>query len=176
MSATKQIGLCIVIAASIAACQGVPKIETASALVSALQQRGVPFTSQEPAPIPQGDKFRFDEGITLKGANLWVDVLRISDRRVFGWNAVLDIVRHHHERLDGSGYPLGLMGNQISLRTRCVSVADVFSALTENRPYRAAMSAEAAFRILSDAAESGQLDQEVVGALGAGLGLAAVPS
>lgn len=83
MSATKQIGLCIVIAASIAACQGVPKIETASGLVSALQQRGVPFTSQEPAPIPQGDKFRFDEGITLKGENLWVDVLRISDRRVF---------------------------------------------------------------------------------------------
>lgn len=100
----------------------------------------------------------------------------ISDRRVFGWNAVLDIVRHHHERLDGSGYPLRLSGNQISLRTRCVSVADVFSALTENRPYRAAMSAEAAFRILSDAAEAGQLDQEVVGALGAGLGLAVTPS
>lgn len=100
----------------------------------------------------------------------------ISDRRVFGWNAVLDIVRHHHERLDGTGYPLGLSGNQISFRTRCVSVADVFSALTENRPYRAAMSTEAAFRILSDAAEAGQLDQEVVGALGAALGLATVPS
>lgn len=100
----------------------------------------------------------------------------ISDRRVFGWNAVLDIVRHHHERLDGSGYPLGLSGNQISFRTRCVSVADVFSALTENRPYRAALSAENAFRILSDAAEAGKLDHQVVGALGAALGLAAVPS
>ena len=100
----------------------------------------------------------------------------ISDRRVFGWNAVLDIVRHHHERLDGTGYPLGLMGNQISLRTRCVSVADIFSALTENRPYRAALTAENAFRILSDAAEAGKLDHQVVDALGSGLGLAVAPS
>ncbi|MCC6490297.1 MAG: hypothetical protein IT364_22630 [Candidatus Hydrogenedentes bacterium] len=83
MSIMNRIVLCIVFAAAIAACQAAPKIETASGLVSALQQRGVPFTSQEPAPIPQGDKFRFDEGITLKGESLWVDVLRISDRRVF---------------------------------------------------------------------------------------------
>ena len=71
------------LAAALTACQGAPKIETASGLVSVLQEKGVAFTSQEPAPIPQGDKFRFDEGITLKGENLWVDVLRISDRRVF---------------------------------------------------------------------------------------------
>ncbi|MCM5557487.1 HD domain-containing phosphohydrolase [Pleomorphomonas sp. JP5] len=100
----------------------------------------------------------------------------ICDKRVFGWNAVLDIVRHHHERLDGSGYPLGLAANQISLRTRCVSVGDVFGALTEHRPYRAALSAEKAFGILSDLVAAGKLDGGVVSALGAGLGLAAGPS
>lgn len=100
----------------------------------------------------------------------------ISDKRVFGWNAVLDIVRHHHERLDGSGYPLGLSGNQISVRTRCASVGDVFSALTEDRPYRAALSAEKAFAILLDLAAADKLDGEAVGALGAGLGFAATPS
>lgn len=93
----------------------------------------------------------------------------IGDRRVFGWNAVLDIVRHHHERLDGSGYPQGLDARQISLRTRCASVGDVFSALTENRPYRAALSTKSALAILFDLVAAGKLDGDVVDALGAGL-------
>jgi putative nucleotidyltransferase with HDIG domain len=46
------------------------------------------------------------------------------------------IVRHHHERLDGSGYPDGLTGNGIPLGARIVAVADVYDALTSNRPYR----------------------------------------
>ena len=83
MSVVSRAVLGVNIVVTIAACQATPKIETASDLVSALEQRGVPFTAQEPAPVPQGDRFRFDEGITLKGENLWVDVLRISDRRVF---------------------------------------------------------------------------------------------
>lgn len=58
---------------------------------------------------------------------------------------VADIVLEHHERLDGSGYPRGLKGEQIRLETRILSVADVVDAMTSLRPYRAALGLEAAF-------------------------------
>lgn len=54
----------------------------------------------------------------------------------------------HHERLDGKGYPHGLMADAIPLETRIVSLADVFDALTADRPYRAAMSTEKALEIM----------------------------
>jgi putative nucleotidyltransferase with HDIG domain len=53
-------------------------------------------------------------------------------------------VRHHHERFDGTGYPDGLRGEDIPLVARVVTVADVFDAITSNRPYRAALPVEAA--------------------------------
>ncbi len=55
-----------------------------------------------------------------------------------------DAVRHHHEWLDGSGYPDGLKGDEISIEARILCVADVFDALTSDRPYRKAMSVEEA--------------------------------
>jgi HD-GYP domain-containing protein (c-di-GMP phosphodiesterase class II) len=54
----------------------------------------------------------------------------------------------HHERLDGKGYPRGLKGDEIEPETRIVSVADVFDALTADRPYRAAMPVEKALGIM----------------------------
>ena len=54
----------------------------------------------------------------------------------------------HHERLDGMGYPRGLKGDEIEPETRIVSVADVFDALTADRPYRAAMPVEKALAIM----------------------------
>jgi putative nucleotidyltransferase with HDIG domain len=73
------------------------------------------------------------------------------------------IVRHHHERLDGSGYPDGLAGEEIPLGARIVAVADTFDALTSTRPYQAALRPEEALRTLE--AEAGtQLDPEVVDA------------
>jgi len=56
----------------------------------------------------------------------------------------------HHERLDGKGYPDGLKGDQIDLETRIVTVADIFDALTADRPYRAAMPVEKAMAIMDD--------------------------
>jgi putative nucleotidyltransferase with HDIG domain len=62
------------------------------------------------------------------------------------------IVRHHHERLDGSGYPDGLSGELIPLGARVVAVADVYDALTSDRPYRARLShGEALERLLAAA-------------------------
>lgn len=57
---------------------------------------------------------------------------------------ILKVVRHHHERYDGTGYPDGLRGEQIPLGARILTVADTFDAMTSERPYRAAMSDEAA--------------------------------
>jgi HD-GYP domain-containing protein (c-di-GMP phosphodiesterase class II) len=51
--------------------------------------------------------------------------------------AILPIVRHHHERWDGGGYPDGLVGRAIPLGARIVAVCDAFRAMTEDRPYRA---------------------------------------
>lgn len=70
----------------------------------------------------------------------------------------------HHERLDGSGYPWGLEGDQLSLVSRIVAVADVFEALTADRPYRAGMPASRALAILQEDAGTGY-DGDVVEAL-----------
>lgn len=68
------------------------------------------------------------------------------------------IVKHHHELLDGTGYPEGLMGNAIPLTAQILSVADVYSALTTVRPYRSNYSREEAFSIM----EKMPLNQELV--------------
>jgi HD-GYP domain-containing protein (c-di-GMP phosphodiesterase class II) len=73
------------------------------------------------------------------------------------------VIRHHHERWDGSGYPDGLAGDAIPLGARIVAVADVFDALTSARAYRAALSREAAIDHI--AAEAGRtLDATIVAA------------
>ena len=64
--------------------------------------------------------------------------------------AVRPIVRHHHERLDGSGYPDGLAGDQIPLLAQIMSVVDCYDALTTKRPYQDSDTVDRALRILSD--------------------------
>jgi len=61
----------------------------------------------------------------------------------FGW-PLAQIIRQHHERLDGSGYPLGLKGGDILPEARIIAVADVVEAMATHRPYRAALGVEAA--------------------------------
>jgi HD-GYP domain-containing protein (c-di-GMP phosphodiesterase class II) len=61
---------------------------------------------------------------------------------------VLDAVRHHHEYLDGSGYPDGLCDANISDIVRILTISDIFSALIEDRRYKAPMSREDAYGIL----------------------------
>jgi len=65
-------------------------------------------------------------------------------RTVRSLDAVRPIVRHHHERLDGRGYPDGLAGDEIPLVAQIVTIVDVYDALTTNRPYRKALSTAAA--------------------------------
>ena len=63
---------------------------------------------------------------------------------------VLDGVRHHHEYLDGSGYPDGLPAGQITDLVRLLTISDIFAALIESRPYRPPMSRRDAYKILCD--------------------------
>ncbi|MEW5706767.1 MAG: HD domain-containing phosphohydrolase [Actinomycetota bacterium] len=68
------------------------------------------------------------------------DILKAID---FPW-PVADIIMQHHERMDGSGYPFGLSGNEILLEARILAVADVVEAMASHRPYRAALGIEEA--------------------------------
>ncbi|MFC6663511.1 HD-GYP domain-containing protein [Deinococcus multiflagellatus] len=86
-----------------------------------------------------------------------------------------EIARTHHERWDGAGYPHGLRGTQIPLSGRIVAVADVFDALTSERPYKRAWSREAA--VAEIRAQAGrQFDPRVVAAFGRWLASAPVVS
>jgi HD-GYP domain-containing protein (c-di-GMP phosphodiesterase class II) len=77
--------------------------------------------------------------------------------------AEAELVRAHHERWDGRGYPRDLQGEAIPLGARIFAVADTFDAITSDRPYRRASSAEDAVAIIE--AESGrQFDPQVVAA------------
>jgi putative nucleotidyltransferase with HDIG domain len=73
---------------------------------------------------------------------------------------MLDIVVHHHEFLDGSGYPHGLQGVEISDLVRMMTISDVFGALIERRSYKAPLSGEAAYQILLDMGP--KLDKDLV--------------
>jgi len=73
---------------------------------------------------------------------------------------MLDMVLHHHEYLDGSGYPDGLSGREISDLTRIITIADIFGALIEWRAYRPPMTGRAAFEILGGMGD--KLDRDLV--------------
>jgi PAS domain S-box-containing protein len=83
------------------------------------------------------------------------------------WQEVepLQIVRSHHERLDGSGYPDGLIGSQIPNYVRIFSVVDCFDAMVSPRPYRQAMPVDHVLSILTQEALAGRLDSAAVGVL-----------
>jgi putative two-component system response regulator len=71
---------------------------------------------------------------------------------------VVPVIRHHHEKLDGTGYPDGLKGNQIPLTARILQITDVYDALTTDRPYRRAMSTHDAFELMHQEVQRGWWD------------------
>jgi HD-GYP domain-containing protein (c-di-GMP phosphodiesterase class II) len=111
------------------------------------------------------DEIRHMQTHTLKGREIVDDLL---DN--FGLDSLqhVDILRniaeYHHEAINGSGYPEGRHGNDIPLEARIVAVADVFDALTSNRPYKQAWSVDAAFQTLKRLAGE-KLDRDCVNAL-----------
>jgi putative nucleotidyltransferase with HDIG domain len=83
--------------------------------------------------------------------------------KVASYSEIASIVRHHHERIDGGGYPDALAGTEIPLLSRIIAVADAYNAMTSDRPYRDAMPSRVARLRLAQAVES-QFDTAVVAA------------
>jgi len=75
---------------------------------------------------------------------------------------VLPIIRNHHERWDGSGYPDGLVGEDIPLLARILQVADIYDALITERPYKPALSTQDAFAVMEEESRRGWRDPELV--------------
>jgi putative two-component system response regulator len=74
----------------------------------------------------------------------------------------LDVIRHHHEKMDGSGYPDGIKGEDISIIARIMAVADIYDALVTDRPYRKGMTKAEALALMETDAKEGRLDGTVV--------------
>ena len=77
------------------------------------------------------------------------------------FHSVLPIIRHHHERWDGSGYPDGLSGEEIPLTARVLQIVDVYDALTSRRPYKPALSRTEALQTMSNEVDRGWWDPAV---------------
>ena len=75
---------------------------------------------------------------------------------------VLPIIRHHHEKQDGTGYPDGLSGEQIPLTARILQIVDVYDALTTERPYRTALDSAGAMDAIDEEAGRGWWDRNLV--------------
>ncbi|MFH1760269.1 MAG: HD domain-containing phosphohydrolase, partial [bacterium] len=74
-----------------------------------------------------------------------------------------EVIRHHHERVDGKGYPSGFNREQMPVRSRIIAVADSYDAMTSDRPYRKALSIETALAELEKNKDT-QFDSEAVDA------------
>ena len=83
--------------------------------------------------------------------------------KVEDYAEIAKIVRHHHERMDGMGYPDGIAGEEIPLISRIIAVADAYNAMTSDRPYRDAMPSRVARMRLAQGVE-GQFDTTIVAA------------
>lgn len=114
--------------------------------------------------------------ILEKPAKLSVEEFNIMKSHVYHSFRILESVEgldiintwasFHHERMDGSGYPFHIKGNELPIGSRIMAVADVFTAITEDRPYRKGMSGESALKVIEDMAKNGALDQSIVGIAG----------
>lgn len=82
-------------------------------------------------------------------------------RRLRSLDPVLPIIRHHHERWDGSGYPDGLAGAEIPLLARILQLGDIYDALTAVRPYKSAFSSQQALAILEEETARGWRDPDL---------------
>jgi putative nucleotidyltransferase with HDIG domain len=104
--------------------------------------------------------------LTLEERRLMERHAEIGERilsKVEDYAEIARVVRHHHERADGLGYPDGLCKNEIPIISRIISVADAYNAMTSHRPYRDAMPSRVARLRLAQAVES-QFDTSVVAA------------
>ena len=117
-------------------------------------------------------KLAVPEHILLKPGPLTPDERKVMEQHTIAgericaplrsFRHVLPIIRHHHEKQDGSGYPDGLKADQIPLTAFILQITDIYDALTTDRPYRKALSAEKAFAIMREEVKRGWWDGSVL--------------
>lgn len=117
-------------------------------------------------------KLAVPEHILLKPGPLTADERKIMEQHTLAgericaplrsFRNVLPIIRHHHEKQDGSGYPDGLKGDQIPLTARILQITDIYDALTTDRPYRKALPPQKAFAIMREEVKRGWWDGSVL--------------
>jgi putative nucleotidyltransferase with HDIG domain len=141
------------------------------------ERMGLPVETQEMAYlcglVHDIGKIGLPPGLLEKPGALTLDERRqmqehsaIGERilaHVAQYSEIATIVRHHHERIDGQGYPDGLADQEIPLVSRIIAVADAYNAMTSDRPYRDAMPSRVARLRLAQAVES-QFDTAAVAA------------
>lgn len=94
------------------------------------------------------DEYTLMKSHTTKGCDILAKMENIQDKEHY--NIAYEIVRHHHERYDGKGYPDGLAGEEIPLSAGLVSIADVYEALTSERVYKKKYDKEKAYHMIMD--------------------------
>jgi putative two-component system response regulator len=117
-------------------------------------------------------KLSVPESILLKPGPLTPEERKIMEQHTIAgericaplrsFRHVLPIIRSHHEKWDGSGYPDGLKGEQIAFTARILQITDIYDALTTDRPYRKALPAEKAFAIMREEVKRGWWDGAVL--------------
>jgi putative two-component system response regulator len=115
------------------------------AVPDAILNKAAPLTPEE---------FQVIKGHPLQGVRMIEPLESVRD--------TIPLVRWHHERVDGTGYPDGLTGDRIPFLVRALSVADVFDALSSDRPYRVGLPLDSCLTILRQEAAGGGLDEELV--------------
>ena len=113
-----------------------------------------PTILDKKGPLTDSERLQMEEHATI-GERILANVEN--------YDAIAHVVRHHHERWDGNGYPDGLACDQIPVISRIIAVADAYNAMTSERPYRNALSSSIARARLREAAGS-QFDPSVVSA------------
>ena len=100
-----------------------------------------------------GDEWKIMREHPINGAHICMPLK--------SFRCVHPIIRHHHEKLDGSGYPDGIKGAEIPLAARVLQIVDVFDALTTKRPYKPALSIDESFDIMEREVKKGWWDPDV---------------
>ncbi len=107
----------------------------------------------KPQPLNE-EEWRVMQTHTVRGADICCHLRTLAP--------VVPIIRHHHERWDGSGYPDGLSGQNIPLMARMLQIADVYDALVNPRPYKLAYSSAQALHEIEEETSRGWRDPQIV--------------
>lgn len=138
------------------------KIGLSGEEISALRRGGI---------VHDIGKVAVPDSILLKPGRLTPDEMRIvQEHPVTGericaplrsFRTVLPIIRHHHEKMNGTGYPDGLRGDEIPITARVLQIVDVYDALTTTRPYKKALTPSEALDVMAEEVRRGWWDQEI---------------